>query len=92
MADISITQKHNLDSQTLKQRVEDLVKDLKAKYGIKYNWSKNICNLSGSGIKKGTVTISDSSLTINVTLGMLAKMLKPKIEAEIGKKIGKLVG
>jgi putative polyhydroxyalkanoate system protein len=91
MADITITKKHNLNTETLKQRVETLVSDLKRQYGVNYSWSQNSCNLSGSGVKKGIVTISDSSLSIDITLGMLAKMLKPKIESEIDKKIGKLL-
>lgn len=91
MSDINITKQHSVEMDALRKRVDDMVESLKQKYSIKYNWSGDTCNISGAGLKKGTVSLTNSSLTIDITLGMLAKMLKPKIEEQIEKKIGKIV-
>ena len=91
MADISITREHSLDKDTLRGRLEDLAADLNKKYGVKYRWDHDVCLLDGAGVKKGVVTMKPDSVSVEVTLGMMAKLLKPKIEEEINKKIGKVL-
>jgi putative polyhydroxyalkanoate system protein len=91
MADISIKRNHSVDTGVLRGRLEELAKDLKAKYGIRYRWEGDRCLLDGAGVKQGTVTISPSALTLEVTLGVMARLLKPRIEQEIEKKIGKVL-
>lgn len=91
MADIIIRKNHGVETGVLRGRLEELAKDLKAKYGIRYRWDGDKCLLDGAGLKQGTVTISPTELTLEVTLGMMAKLLKPKIEEEINKKIGKVL-
>jgi putative polyhydroxyalkanoate system protein len=91
MADISIKKNHSVDRGVLRGRLEELAKDLKAKYGIRYRWDGDRCLLEGAGLKQGTVVISATELTLDVTLGMMAKVFKSKIEEEIGKKIGKVL-
>ena len=91
MADISITRNHNLDMETLKKRVEELALDLNKKYSLTSSWSGNTCTLSGAGIKKAEVVLKSDAVNIDITLGMLAKMLKPQIEDGINKKIGSVL-
>ncbi len=91
MADISISRDHSMDTGILKGRLDELAADLKKKYGIRSRGDGDICLLDGGGVKKGVLTITDSSLSVELTLGMLAKLLKPKIEEEINKKIGEVL-
>jgi putative polyhydroxyalkanoate system protein len=91
MADISITKSHNVELGVLRGRLEELAKDLKAKYGVRSRWEGDTCLLDGAGLKQGVVKVTSSSLSLELTLGMMAKLLKPKIEEEIGKKIGKIL-
>ena len=91
MADINISRNHNLDTSILKERLETLAGDLKKKYGVRYRWDGDICLLDGAGVKKGSVNMTSSSVSIEVTLGMMAKLLKPKIEEEINKKIDRII-
>lgn len=88
MVDIAIYRDHSMDTGILKGRLDELAADLKKKYGIRSRWDGDTCLLDGGGVKKGVLTITDSSLSVELTLGMLAKLLKPKIEEEINKKIG----
>ena len=91
MADISITKNHSVEVGVLRGRLEELAKDLKTKYGVRHRWEGDTCLLDGAGLKNGFVKITASTLSLELTLGMMAKLLKPKIEEEIGKKIGKVL-
>jgi len=91
MADISIKKSHSIDMLVLRGRLEELAKDLKAKYGVRHRWEGDRCLLDGAGLKQGVVTITPTALTLEATLGMVAKLLRPKIEEEINKKIGKML-
>jgi putative polyhydroxyalkanoate system protein len=91
MADISKSRNHNLGVDSVKQRVEKVAGDIAKKMGIKYAWNGNTCDLTGSGIKNGKITVSDASVSIEINLGLMAKMMKPVIEKEIEAKINEIV-
>lgn len=91
MADISKSKNHSLDVDNVKQRVEKVAGDIAKKMGVKYSWNGSICELSGSGIKNGKITVSDTAVSIELNLGMMAKMMKPMIEKEIEAKITEIV-
>ena len=92
MADISKTKNHSMDIATVKERVEKVAGDIAKKMGVKYSWNGDVCDLKGSGLKNGKITVTDSSVSIDLTLGMMAKMMKPVIEKEIDAKILEIVG
>ena len=83
MADITITKNHGLGMDGAKARLDKMGVELQQKYGIKSSWSGNVATLSGTGLKKGTVEVSESSIKVEITLGMLAKAMKGKIEEQI---------
>lgn len=91
MADISKTQNHSMDIAIVKERVEKAAGDIAKKMGVKYTWSGDVCDLKGSGLKNGKITVTDSTVSIELTLGMMAKMMKPVIEKEIDAKIQEIV-
>ncbi len=91
MADISKSKNHSLTVDVVKERVEKAACDIAKKLGIKYAWNGNVCDLSGTGIKNGKITIADSSVSIDINLGMMAKIMKPTIEKEIEQKISEIV-
>jgi len=92
MADISIRRKHSVEPSVLRGRLEELAVDLERKYGVRSRWTGNTCSLDGAGLKKGIVTYTDDSLSIEVTLGMMARMLKGRIESEIESKLAGVLG
>lgn len=91
MADISIVKSHGMDKELLRGKLSELARGLKTKYGIRSRWEGDTCVLDGTGIKQGTLRITPDSVSLDVTLGMMAKLLKPKIEEEINKEIAKLL-
>ena len=87
MADISISKDHSVDIEVLRGRLEELAKDLQQKYGIRYKWNQNTIELDGTGIKSATLVMTENNVSIEITLGMMGKILKPKIEEEINNKV-----
>jgi putative polyhydroxyalkanoate system protein len=91
MADISKKASHELDIEEVKTRVEKVAGDIAKKMGVKYSWQGDVCDLKGGGLKSGQIRVNPSEVSIELTLGMMAKMLKPMIEKEIDAKIKEIV-
>lgn len=91
MADISKSASHQLDIEEVKARVEKVAGDIAKKMGVKYSWNGDVCDLKGGGLKKGQISVTASDVSIELTLGMMAKMMKPMIEKEIDGKVKEIV-
>jgi putative polyhydroxyalkanoate system protein len=91
MADITKTKSHNLDRDELRGRLEKLASEMQQKFSIKCRWDGDICHLSGAGLKGGKLEMTDSEVSIEITLGMMAKMLKGKIEQELESRMDKVI-
>lgn len=91
MADISITKNHSLGLDVARERIEKMSDELQQKYGIKSSWAGNVANLSGTGLKKGTVSLSESNVVVEISLGMLARAMKGKIEEQINAQFDKIL-
>ncbi len=91
MADISKSANYDFDIETMRSRLTDLAEEMSRKFGIKYHWDGDICVLSGSALKRGAINMTESTVSIELTLGMMAKMFKSQVEKEIDSRIRKLV-
>ena len=91
MADIAKKQEHNLDREILRSRLCDLAEEMKSKFGVKYEWDGDTCKLSGSALKRGTLTMTDKDISLELTLGMMGKMIKGQIEKEIDARLAKIL-
>ena len=91
MADIIKSRNHSIDTEALKQRLQSLAEEMKSKFAIKYRWDGDTCVLSGGPLKRGSLTMTASSVSIELTLGMMAKMFKEQIENEIDSHVDRLL-
>ncbi len=91
MADISKSASHQLDIEEVKKRVEKVAGDIAKKMGVKYSWQGDVCDLKGGGLKNGKITVTATDVSIDLTLGMMAKMMKSVVEKEIDGKIKDIV-
>lgn len=89
MADISITKKHSLGMDGARERLNKMAEELSSKYGIKSSWSGNVATLSGTGLKKGVVELKEDSVSVEITLGLLAKAMKGTIDEQVNKAFDK---
>ncbi len=72
MSDVQVTQAHHLGAEEAKNRLQSF-EGMVAKYGVKADWSGNKANLKGTGVS-GDIAVSDTSVTVTIKLGMLARM------------------
>jgi putative polyhydroxyalkanoate system protein len=91
MADISKKASHKLDIEEVKARVEKVAGDIAKKMGVKYSWQGDVCDLKGGGLKNGQIRVTPSEVSIELNLGMMAKIMKPMIEKEIDAKVKEIV-
>nr|WP_320191255.1 polyhydroxyalkanoic acid system family protein [uncultured Desulfobacter sp.] len=83
MADIDINKSHNLELTDARARLEKMAGELRAQYGLKSAWTGNTATLSGTGLKKGKVELTDSAINVQITLGFLAKAMKGTIQEQV---------
>ena len=91
MADIYIKKEHTLSDADVRERVNTLLSELGKEFGVVGTWEGNVCNIKGTGIDSGSVTISKESVELEISLQMMAKMFKGTIEGKILSKIDKLL-
>jgi putative polyhydroxyalkanoate system protein len=92
MASVNIKRNHNLNKDELKSKIESLKDQIEKDYKVKSSWKDdNTMSISGTGINKGSLNFDDSSINIDIKLGMLASALKGKIESGINKKLDELL-
>jgi putative polyhydroxyalkanoate system protein len=83
MADININKSHNLEISDARARLEKMAGELQSQYGIRSAWTGNTATLSGTGLKKGVVELTDRTINVQITLGLLAKAMKGRAQAQI---------
>lgn len=91
MADIKINKPHSMETDDIRKRLDEMAGELQSQYGIKSAWSGNTATLSGTGVKKGMVELTQSTVNVEITLGLLAKAVKGKIEKQINIALNKVL-
>ena len=92
MADIKLSRNHSLNESELRQQLEKLAGQMAEKFTIRSDFQGNDVYLSGSGVKKGLVSWTANTLSIELTFGLMGKMFKEPIRKEIEKKMNEIVG
>ena len=88
MSTVKVTESHSLSIDDAKKSLAAFEGDI-SKYGMKLNWNGANAELKGTGAS-GDVKVTDSSVTVTVKLGMMAKMagVKPDLlEKSIAKRL-----
>ncbi len=88
MAEIRVTEHHNLGIEQAKERL-GLFEDLLKKYKVKVSWSGFSARLKGPG-SSGSIKLSTSSATVVLKLGLMAKAAgidTKRLEASIIKRL-----
>ena len=88
MADVVVTQPHNVSADEARRRI-GAFEEMMGKYGVKANWSGSKAKLKGLGVSGG-IDIAATAVTVTVKLGMMAKAagVNPdKLRASITKRL-----
>lgn len=88
MATIHITRAHQLDPETVRDKVQELANTLEDKLSAEYLWEQDRLVFKRTGAN-GFIRIGDQELEVEVKLGMMLRPLKGTIEKTITEYLDK---
>lgn len=71
MATISASRNYTLSREEVRVAAEELARELRSKYGLRYRWQGDTATFSGSGVD-GTLSIDKDTIGLKIKLGFLA--------------------
>ena len=91
MSTISMQRPHHLQHDAAINAANKVAEGLTKKYGIRSEWRGDVLHINGSGVT-GTLEVTPSNLSLNLSLGMMAMMFKGVIVESIEEKLGEVLG
>jgi putative polyhydroxyalkanoate system protein len=88
MADIAIKRKHELGLKGAKSVADKMAIALGEKFDLKGTWSGNTFAFQRPGVN-GSLSIAESEMSLEVTLGFLLKAMKGPIEKAVTENLDK---
>jgi putative polyhydroxyalkanoate system protein len=90
MADISLKRTHALGLKGAHAAANKMADRLGEKFDLKGTWSGNTLNFARPGVT-GVLTISETEMRLEVTLGFMLKMMKGPIEQSVHEQLDKVL-
>lgn len=91
MADIRISQAHELAQQQAKAAAQKVADQMAAEYGMSSEWHGDVLLFSRSGVS-GKLTLSAQLAQLEISLGFLLKSFAPTIEEKVATKMRRIFG
>jgi putative polyhydroxyalkanoate system protein len=95
MATIDVTRAHSLPKAEAKNKAEEFAKSMQERFQLDWRWDGDSITFDApSGAAKGTkgsVTVSDSSVRVQIDLPFILRVMKGTIEAKVDEKLTKLL-
>ncbi len=82
MSEISIRRSHALNPAQARRAAEDMARELEQAFELEHEWHGNALRFHRSGVD-GQLVLEPKAVRIEVQLGFLLAMVKPKIEQHI---------
>jgi putative polyhydroxyalkanoate system protein len=90
MPDIALTRQHHLGLKGAKAAADKMVAKLDEKFDLSGDWSGNTLSFSRPGVT-GNLTVSETEMVLEVTLGFMLKMMKAPIEKAVHEQLEKVM-
>lgn len=90
MSQIRIKRHHTMDREHVRAMTQELGEKLKGKFGGNYQWEGDMVHYKYSGVD-AKVSFDETTLQVDVKLGLLMAALKGMIESEVNKYLDKHV-
>lgn len=88
MSRITVTRNHDFGLEGARTKLNELTGTLAEKYGVKATPRGDTVGVSGKGID-GEVRITETTVTLDLKLGLMLRPMKGKIEAGIHRQMDK---
>ena len=89
MADIEIRRVHGLGLEAARKAADRMAERLGQRFGLKGSWRGNVMHFERPGVT-GSLALTDKDLDLQVTLGMLLRMMKGSLETAVHEELDKL--
>jgi putative polyhydroxyalkanoate system protein len=89
MADISITQQHQLDAVAARAAAQKVADKLAGEYGLQCRWEGDVLRFERSGVE-GTLALGERQAALRIKLGMLMGAFRSTIEAKVAESMRKV--
>ncbi|HEX9390958.1 MAG TPA: polyhydroxyalkanoic acid system family protein [Usitatibacteraceae bacterium] len=86
MADISLKRAHQLGLKGARAAADRMIDKLEKQFGLSGDWQGNTLHFDRPGVS-GRLTVSDSDMQLEVTLGFLLKAMKGPIERAVHEQL-----
>lgn len=90
MPDIAIKRTHQLGLKGAKIAADKMAEKLGEKFSLAGEWDGNDFNFSRPGVS-GTLAITETIMTLEVTLGFLLKAMRGPIENAVNEQLDKVL-
>jgi putative polyhydroxyalkanoate system protein len=88
MSRITVERTHSLGLAVAREKAEALAQRLASEYDVKYRWSGDTLEFKRGGAD-GTIAVGDSSVRVELKLGLLLSALGGTIKREIEETLDK---
>lgn len=95
MATVDVRRSHSLPKEEAKKRAEDLARSMQQRFDLDWRWEGDrILFDAPRGAAKGTkgsVTVGDRDVRVEIDLPFLLRMMKGTVEAKVNEKLTQLL-
>jgi putative polyhydroxyalkanoate system protein len=95
MATIDVKRSHTLPKDEARKRAEELAKSMEEKFSLVWKWAGDVIQFDAprgaAKGTKGTVTVSDAVVHVQIDLPFLLRVMKGTIESKVNEKLDKLL-
>lgn len=88
MADISITQQHNLSQAAARAAAQKVADKLAGEYGLSCRWEGDVLRFERSGVD-GSLALENSQAALRIKLGFLMSAFAATIEHKVAESMRK---
>ena len=89
MSDIRIRRLHHMPHDEARRAAESMAKRLKKDFQLDYAWKGDVLEFERPGLN-GELKVAPGHLEMEVRLGFLLRMMKPKIEKGINESLDQM--
>jgi putative polyhydroxyalkanoate system protein len=90
MADIDISKNHTLGKAVAKEKATEVINKIRGEIGLDGTWNADIFTISKP--VKGSFTVTDTAVRVQIELGFAMRMIKGKIEERIRGELTRALG
>ena len=95
MAQIDVRRANSLAKPEVRQRAEALARSLATKFGVDWSWAGDDLKFhapkGAARGTRGTISVADTSVRVQVSLPVLLRAFKRKVQARVNEELDKLV-